>query len=159
MKRAILITFLVLALSASYVQAQMGRGMMGGGQQQSSSEQAQQPYPYQMSPGMMGPGMMGGGMMGRGMMGGGMGMMGPGMMGPGMMGYGMGSGGGYGDPEKYNKFLDDTVDLRKKIQDKTFEYYEAMRNPKTTMGSLAKKEKEINELQQKLYEKAQKYQQ
>ncbi|MGW8161863.1 MAG: hypothetical protein ACWGN1_06410 [Desulfobulbales bacterium] len=133
---------------------------------------------YGMGPGMMmggygmGPGMMGGYGMGPGMMGGY--GMGPGMMG----GYGMGSGmmGGYGmghmnrhmmdeygwgrgkkpfsSPENYNKFLDETKDLRKELHDMQFEYGEMMRNPKTTMGDLKKMQQEMFELQKKLLEKS-----
>ncbi len=104
----------------------------------------------------MGPGMMGSGMMG------GYGM-GPGMMGPGMMGgYGMGPGmmgpGGYGyDRNGYgydNKYLDETADLRKELNEKRFEYFEAVRNPKTDPETVQKLEKEIAGIQQKLYEKS-----
>jgi hypothetical protein len=145
----------------------MGPGMMGG---------------YGMGPGMMGgygmgPGMMGGYGMGPGMMGGygmGPGMMGGYGMGPGMMGgYGMGPGmmGGYQRPypyrnqqqggasygydaEKYQKFLDDTTKLRKELHDKQFDYFEAMRNPESNHEKIAKLEKEIQDLQKKINEKA-----
>lgn len=170
MKRAFLITVLAVALSASSVQAQMGRGMMMDKDQPQQADSSQQGYPCQMGPGMMmgygmGPGMMRGmghgmgcgygccmgqGMMGYGMgpgmMGGGMGMMGGGMMGQGMMG-------NY-DDEKQQKFLDETVGLRKKIHDKKFEYFEAARDPKATRESLMKKEKEIYDLNQQLQEKS-----
>jgi hypothetical protein len=145
----------------------MGPGMMGG---------------YGMGPGMrggygMGPGMRGG--YGYGM---GPGMRGGYGMGPGMMGgygYGMGPGmrGGYGhgpcqcgkwydygpggpgrpdymSPEEYQKFLDATKDLRKKLNDLQFEYGEMARNPKTTIEDRNKVEKEILDLQQKIREKA-----
>jgi len=95
----------------------------------------------------MGPGMMGGGM-GQGMMGGGYGM-GRGMMG----GYGMGSGmmgGGYQN-EECQKFLDDTAKLRKELHNKRFEYSEAYRNPKTTQETLLTLDKEIYDLQNKIY--------
>ena len=103
-------------------------------------------------------GIMGGGMMGPGMMGGG--MMGPGMMGGGMMGgYGMGSGmrGWNTGPDRYGydqKFLNETRDLRKALNDKRFEYFEALRNPETKPDRIAQLEKDINTLQQKLYEKS-----
>ena len=131
----------------------MGPGMMGG---------------YGMGPGMMGygmgPGMMGGYGMGSGMMGYGMGsgMMGGYGMGYGMMGeYGRGHGRRFGmgggqwtvDPEKYNKFLDETMPLRKKIHDKQFDYCEAARNPKTSRETLMKMEKELFELRQQMHEK------
>ena len=59
MKRTVLISFLALVLSASYVQAQMGQGMMGGSSQEEYSED--------MGPGMMGYGRGMGYGMGRGM--------------------------------------------------------------------------------------------
>jgi len=103
------------------------------------------------------------------MMGGGHGMMGEYGMGPGMMhGYGYGPcmfGGCFdhdpvpGQPggvasEKYQKFLDETKDLRKKLHDLRFEYGEMARNPTTTIEDRNKMEKEILDLQQKIREKA-----
>jgi mono/diheme cytochrome c family protein len=109
-----------------------------------------------MMGGGMGQGMMGGGI-GQGMMGGGMGqgMMGGGM-GQGMMGGGMGQGmmGGYNQSEECQKFLDDTAGLRKELYDKRFEYYEAHRNPKTTVETLTRLDREIFDLQKKIYVKA-----
>ncbi len=130
-----------------YIVSSEGRGMAGG-------------YGYGMGPGMMGgygmgPGMMGGYGMGSGMMGGGYGM-GPGMMG----GYGMGPGmmGGYGGYHGYSpecqKFYDETAGLRKELHDKRFEYFEVIRNPKSTGESADKLEKEIDDLQDKIYAKA-----
>ncbi len=86
-----------------------------------------------------------------GMMGGGYGMMGRGMMG----GYGMGPGmmgwaGGYGYDQR---FLDETKDLRRQLQEKQFEYFEALRDPKTSPEVLTGLQKEITELQQKIYQK------
>ena len=114
----------------------MGRGMMGSGMMGCG-----------MGSGMMGRGMMGCGMMGRGMMGCGMGsgMMGSGMAGCGMMGY---------NAESYQKFLDETAGLRKELHNKKFEYFEAIRNPKTKTGTITKLEKEIQELQTSIYEKS-----
>jgi hypothetical protein len=87
-------------------------------------------------------------------------MMGPGyggqMMGPGFgghrgPGYGfMGRGGYTAD----SKFLDETAELRKELHTKRFEYFEALRNPKTTPETIAKLEKEIREIQEKIYEKS-----
>ena len=180
MKTTILLTVLALALSGSYAGAQMmggGPGMMQGyGAQQPSEPPPQQNYPYMMG-GYgygMGPGMMGGYGMGPGMMGGYGYGMGPGMMGG--YGYGMGPGmmGGYGpcpqgncygygqrpwqpgfsSPEKYQKFLDETKELRKKLHDLQFQYGEMLRDPKTTMDDKFKMEKEIFDLQQKIQEKA-----
>jgi hypothetical protein len=173
MKKILIISVMIVAVTAGYGIAQMGGGMMGGGQQQQNPYQYQQQYPYQGGPGMMGgygmgPGMMGGYGMGPGMMGGygmGPGMMGGYGMGPGMMGgyqqypYQRSPGMGYGrgpwyDPEKYQKFLDDTTKLRKKLNEKQFEYFEAMRNPDTKRETISKLAREIQELQKKIYEKA-----
>lgn len=108
------------------------------------------------------PGMMGG-KMGQGMMHGKMGDQG-GMMGGkgmcGMMGSGMDSGmmGGPDmgtlSPEAQQKFLDATKDLRRKLNDKQFEYAEAARNPKTDKKELLKKRKELWDVQHKIHEKA-----
>ena len=76
----------------------------------------------------------------------------PGMMGNGMMGNGMMR--GYYQSEECQKFLDETADLRKELYDKRFEYYEANRNPKTTVETLTKLEREIFDLQKKIYAKA-----
>ena len=113
-----------------------------------------------MGNGMMGNGMMGNGMMGNGMMGNGMtgnGMTGNGMMGNGMMGNGMmGNGmmGGYNQSEECQKFLDEAAGLRKELHNKRFEYSEAYRNPKTTPETIVKLEREIFDLQKKIYAKA-----
>jgi len=157
MKKIILITILIAGLLAAYSYAQMGQGgMMGQGMMggQSQQQPAEDPYGsgYYPCPQMMGPGMMGGYGMGHGMMGG---MMGPGMMGRmrGMMGPG-----GYGmqgsDPAAYQKYLNDTTELRKKLHDRKFEYFEAARNPDIKREALMKLEKEILDLQWDLYEKA-----
>ena len=79
--------------------------------------------------------------------------MGPGMMG-GYGGYGMGPGWGYDQSEECQKFLDDTAKLRKEIHGKRFEYFEAYRNPDTKSETLAKLDREIRALQEKIYEKA-----
>jgi hypothetical protein len=172
MKRAIILTgFLVVLLVAVLAYAQ-GPGMMGGGQGWNYCPYCGQNLGQGGGYGMMGPGMMGGGYgMGRGMMGGGYGM-GPGMMGggygmgPGMMGggYGMGPGmmgGGYGMGPGYSqqneacqKFFDDTAAMRKDLNTKRYEYFETIRNPKTTPETVAKLEKELRELQEKIYAKA-----
>ncbi len=80
-------------------------------------------------------------------------------MGPGwMMGYGAGFCGGPGacfGPYGYDqKFLEETRELRKQLNDKRFEYFEALRDPNTTPETIEKLEKEIYDLQQKLYAKA-----
>jgi hypothetical protein len=100
----------------------------------------------------MGPGMMGG-------YGGGYGAYG---MGPGMMygwggygpGYGRGRGQGYNQSEECQKFFDDTAKLRKELQSKRFDYFEAYRNPNTKPDTLAKLDREIRALQEKIYEEA-----
>ncbi len=95
--------------------------------------------------------------------------MGPGMAGGhGMMdsgGYGMGKGimGGSYDlewdqrmmhlSEACQKFLDETAELRKELHEKRFTYHEAIRDPKTTTEEVTKLEKELQELQGKIYVK------
>lgn len=149
MKKVIILTgFLTVLLVAVLAYAQ-GPGMMYGGQGWNYC-----PYCGQN----LGQG--GGyGMMGRGMMGGGYGM-GPGMMGGGMMGGGYGMGPGMMGPgysqqnEACQKFFDDTAGMRKDLNTKRYEYFETIRNPKTTPETVAKLEKELRELQGKIYEKA-----
>jgi mono/diheme cytochrome c family protein len=126
---------------------------------QISDKQAETLYEYIVSAGNsgilgssygMGRGMMGGYGMGHGMMGGygmGHGMMGSSMMDRGMMG-------GYYQSEECQKFLDDTTSLRKELYDKRFEYSEAYRNPKTTPEMIVKLEREVLELQKKIFVKA-----
>ncbi len=79
-------------------------------------------------------------------------------MGPGMMGDGMGPGmigtGPYGQSAECRKFYDDTVKSRKELNDKRFEYFEAVRNPKTTMGTVIGLQKEIRDLQDRIYSEA-----
>jgi hypothetical protein len=94
---------------------------------------------------------------------------GPGFWGGGHMGYGHGGygmGPGYGMGQTYGghmygqrggydqKFLDETVDLRKELHNKKFEYFEAARNSETDNTTLTKLEKEIREIQEKISEKA-----
>ena len=146
MKKILIATVLAigLATAGSYAYSQgnengSGYGMMSGG----------------------GYGMMSGG--GYGMMGGGYGGYG---MGPGMM-YSYGdNGGGYNhrgatgfgqngwSSEQYQKFMNDTVDLRKEMNNKRFEYQEALRNPKTTRQQLSKMEKEMIDLRDKINDMA-----
>lgn len=56
--------------------------------------------------------------------------------------------------EQKQKFLDDTVELRKEMYDKRFEYKEALKNPTNTSQQLSKMEKEIIDLRDKIYDKA-----
>jgi len=97
----------------------------------------------------MGPGMMGGGYgMGPGMHGGY--GMGPGMMrGPGMMGPGYS-----GQSEACQNFMNDTAEQRKELMNKRYDYFEAIRNPKTTPETVTQLEKEIREIQENIYSKA-----
>lgn len=138
MKKAIIASILVVGLAAGFAVAHGNGGFGGRGW-----------GGHMMSPGMMGPGMMGGGY---------------GTMGPGMRG---GYGGGYGDcpgaayfgqdgwnSESHQKFLEDTVVLRKELNDKRFEYAEAQRNPETTREQLAALEKEVIDIRTQLQEKA-----
>ena len=55
------------------------------------------------------------------------------------------------------KFLADTVQLGKEINDKRFEYQEAPRNPQTTREQLATLEKGIIDLRTQLADKADQY--
>ncbi|HOP35328.1 MAG TPA: hypothetical protein PL090_03320 [Syntrophales bacterium] len=103
-------------------------------------------YGYGMGPGMMHRGM-GSGMTYRGMA-------------PGMRGYGpdtmeRGWGGyGYHQSEECQTFLNDTADLRRQLHTKRFEYSEADRDPKTTSAQLKKLGQEIDDLRNKIAEKA-----
>jgi len=142
MRRLFLAVLLNVVLMSAYGFAQMEGGMMGSGGEKQYSDT---PYRgYSPCPQMMGPGMMG--------------MMGPGMMGPGMMGPGMGYGWGRGmwgyNPDEYKKYMDETAGLRKKLHEKYFDYFEAVRNPDTKRDDIMKLEKEMRDLQEKIYEKA-----
>jgi hypothetical protein len=132
MKKAIIASILIVGLAAGFAFAHGNGGFGGRG----------------WGGHMMGPGMMGS----------------YGMNGPGMMG---GSGGGYGDcpgasyfgsdgwnSEPHQKFLEDTVGLRKDLNEKRFEYVEAQRNPETTREQLAAIEKEVIDIRTQLQNKA-----
>ena len=69
-------------------------------------------------------------------------------------GYGRGPGWAYNQSEECQKFFDDTAKLRKELHSKRFEYFEAYRNPDTKPDTLAKFDREIRALQEKIYEKA-----
>lgn len=164
MKRILSITGALIFCLAAFSYAEMGGHMMGYGMMGPQME-GDMPEEYMMYPGMMGCGMMGCGMidqcmmnhgmmgygMGYGMMGHGM-MMGPGMMGRGMKGYGMRPGMWGYNQKIYQKFLDDTRALRKELHGKRFEYSEAMRDPNTKPEDADKLEKEIWDLQKRIYE-------
>ncbi len=132
--KKVMVVLAIIFLSSMAVQAQESSG--GG---------------YGMGQGMMGYG--GGYGMGQGMMGGGgYGMGHHGMMGSG--GYGMMGPGYYAHSPECQAFYNDTAKLRKELHDKKFEYFETLRNPKTTGETATKFDKEITELQEKIYAKA-----
>jgi hypothetical protein len=101
-----------------------------------------------------GMGKTGGHMMGSGMMGGHHGMMGGNYGGYGNCPGAAGSGQGSWNSEQQQKFLNETVSLRKEMHDKRFNYMEAQRNPDTTRAELMAMEKEMAELQEKIHAKA-----
>lgn len=172
MKRILLFSVITLAVTANGAFAQMGGGqhMMRGGQQPQAQAQ-QGAYGmmggYGMYPGMMsGYGMrqpmMGGYGMHPGMMGccgmqqPMMGNYGMGQMHPGMMGYGMphmqpGAG---SDMEKQRKFMKETSTIRKRLHDLMFDHMEARWNPDTKSEQLEKLGREMESLQQELFEKS-----
>ncbi|MDP2757151.1 MAG: hypothetical protein ACYCX0_05045 [Desulfurivibrionaceae bacterium] len=151
-KRILLASVLASFLAASAVSAQTGHDAAHGPAPAAEHDAAPAAAAAPMAPGMMG------GTMGKGMMHGKMdnqgGMMGGkgmcGMMGSGMMDPGMGT----LSPEARQKFLDATTELRKKLNDKQFEYGEAARNPKIDKKELLKKRKELWDVQQKIHGKA-----
>ncbi len=136
MKRVLVVAAIISVLAVGAVAFAHGTGGWGGGN-------------------MMGQGY-GGNMMGSG--------YGGHMMGQGYGGNMMGSGYGgnmMGQPGRGSqgsgtdqKFLDETADLRKELHDKRFEYMEVSRDPGTTNDTMAKLEKEIYGLQEKIHEKA-----
>ena len=88
---------------------------------------------------------------------------GGGHMGQGYGGHMMGKGSGGGHMmgaegllkgEEGQKFLDETYGLRKEMHNKRFDLREALRNPDTTIETVAKLEREIQGLKEKLREKA-----
>jgi len=144
------VVFLLLLVAVVYAQdpGMMGQGGYGSWYCPYYGQHMGPGGGYGMGPGMMGQGMMGGGYgMGPGMMG--RGMMGQGMMGRGMMGPGY-----YGQGPECQKFFDETAGLRKDLHNKRFEYSEAYRNPKTTPETIVKLDREIRDLQEKIYAKA-----
>lgn len=150
MKRIILITILIVGLTAVFSFAQMHEGMMGSQSRQQTGGTTYNSGNYPCKQ-MMGPGMMGYGEYGmmRPEM-----RMGSGMMGQGMMGHGMGSGMREHNSEAYQKFLNETADLRKELHNRKFEYFEALRNPDTKREAILKIEKGIWDLKWKIYEKS-----
>lgn len=51
-------------------------------------------------------------------------------------------------------FLNETAELRKELHNKKFEYFEAKRDPKTTVETLSILEKEIFDMRSRIHEKA-----
>lgn len=72
-------------------------------------------------------------------------------MGPGMMGYGEHM---YGRSSNNRKFLDETADLRKELNNKRFEYFGAIRDPETGSKTITELEQDISSIQEQLYEKS-----
>lgn len=144
MKKLIFGGTMILMVLVASVYGQ-GPGMMGGGWGGSYC-----PYcggylgprgGYGVGPGMMG---------GYGGWGHGYGM-GPGMMhgwGPGYRWYDQGT-----PSEACQKFLNETAVLRKELHNKRYEYFESLRNPKAKPEDIAKQEKDIRDLQEKIYAK------
>jgi hypothetical protein len=160
MKKKIFLTALamVVTIGAGLGFAQMmgsGQHMYGGqgteqGQQQTEQATPEQAYPPMMGYGYgMGPGMMGGYGMGPGMMGYGRGMH-PGMMG-GCGGWYPGATGEYA--EKFNKALDETQELRRKMHSLQFEYGEALRNPDISAEKKEEMAEELYELREEIHRK------
>jgi hypothetical protein len=90
----------------------------------------------------------------------------PGMMSYGMGGYGHGLGpgqwGGCGgwrpgakgeNAEKYNKALDETHELRRKLHALKFEYNEALRNPEILAEKKQEMAEELHELHEQIHRK------
>ncbi len=70
-------------------------------------------------------------------------------------GYGGHMGGQTGQRyEEDQTFLNETVDIRKELHEKRFEYAEANRDPNTTIGTIRALEKEIYDLERQINEKA-----
>lgn len=140
MKKAIIASVLIVALAAGFAFAH-GKGYGGRGNG------------YHMG-------------------GSGYGMMGPGMMGPGgygMMGNYVGNGGwgnydcpgagrfgqGSWNSDEHQKFLEETSGLRKELNNKRFEYNEAVRSSASS-EQLASLEKEIIDIRTQIQSKAEK---
>lgn len=91
---------------------------------------------------------------------------GPGvMMGQGMMQFGLGPGMvrgvgvmGYISTETFQKFFDETRELRKELNGLMFDYAELLRKPAVNQEERIKLENRIMELRQKVYDKAPRYQ-
>lgn len=145
MKRCIQIMTVFLVLSFFGLAMAQGPGYGRGGGPWYDDEGYYCPYcgqPYGQRGWGMGPGMMGPGWGGRGW-----------GMGPGMMGPGWGGRGYYRTSPECQRAYDETASMRKELYNKRFEFQEAIRDPKTTNEILDKKEKEMYDLQEKIYNK------
>ena len=79
--------------------------------------------------------------------------MGPGWIGGYGRGYNLGPGYYMLSPE-CQKFYDETAKLRKELSDKSFDYFEALRNPRTTGRVITDLEEELWALQDKIFSQA-----
>lgn len=57
----------------------------------------------------------------------------------------------YKQTEACKKFLDETEEIRKELHEKRFKYYEAIRDSKTTAEEITLIEKQLKELQGKIF--------
>ncbi len=132
MKTIVIVSILAIGLFAVHAFAQNNN----------NTQSQQQMYGNRMHGGMM----MGGGGMHGGMMGGNQGQWG-GMGCNGMMG---GSMMNQMTPGQQQTFMNQTTELRKQMMELRFSYMEAMRNPDTSPGDLARIEKQMLELRTKM---------
>lgn len=157
MKKTILTTMLVLGMSTGTALAQgsVPMDMVDGRAMQQGRGMMMGPGPgMMMNRDDMGQGMMGGrGMMMQGRHGC-MEMMGSGM------GHGMMTGRMMSrmSSENQQRFMDDTVELRKEMHSLRFAYMEAMRNPDTRLAELADMEQQMLDIRKDMLRKAEKYQ-
>ena len=172
MKKSLLLAVLAVTLAfSSGAGAQMtgsGTGMKQDDEQQRQSAQSPQNMPemlysemmaYAMGPDMMdgegmGPGMMRGYGMGTDRMGGAYGYRHRMPRRGNCYGFGYGPGRNPADQAKFQKFLDETREMRKKLLLLRFDYREKLRNPATTMQDLFDMQKDMFELQRQIREKA-----
>ena len=171
MKKSLLLAVLAVTLAfSSGAGAQMtgsGTGMKQDDEQQRQSAQSPQNMPemlysemmvYAMGPDMMdgegmGPGMMRGYGMGPDRMGGAYGYRHRMPRRGNCYGFGYGPGRNPADQAKFQKFLDETREMRKKLYDMRFDYREMLRNPDTTLKDKMDMERKMFELRQQIQKK------
>ncbi len=144
-----------LTVSAAETSEPQGQGMMRQMMQNRQTAGGMMSRKGMMkNNGMMSRGMMGKGMMPMMMNGCRMSpMMLEGGMMP-MMGYNPALSSNYfKNYKKFQKFFNETRNLRKKLNDLQFEYGEARWNPNTTLGELQRMRARLNKLRQKIYAK------